>query len=82
MLRGLVLAAILAAPALPATKLLVTVIEQKSGKPVTDLKAEDFTVRDGRTQRRVEAAEFSQRTMDVMLLLDTSMHREDSNRLI
>ncbi|HOQ46290.1 MAG TPA: VWA domain-containing protein [Bryobacteraceae bacterium] len=73
MLRGLVLAAILAAPALPATKLLVTVIEQKSGKPVTDLKAEDFTVRDGRTQRRVEAAEFSQRTMDVMLLLDTSL---------
>ncbi len=73
MLRWLALAAILALPARPATKLLVTVIEQKSGKPVTDLKAGDFSVLDDRTPRRVEAAEFSQGMMDLMLLLDTSL---------
>ncbi len=73
MLRWLALAAILALPARPATKLLVTVVEQKSGKPVTDLKAEDFKVLDDRTPRRVEAAGFSQGQMDVMLLLDTSL---------
>lgn len=73
MRRWLALFALLAAPARPATKLLVTVVEQKSGKPVTDLKAADFTVLDDRTPRRVEAAEFSQGLMDVMLLLDTSL---------
>lgn len=73
MLRWLALAAVLALPARPATKLLVTVVEQKSGKPVSDLKAEDFKVLDDRTPRRVEAAEFSQGQMDVMLLLDTSL---------
>ena len=67
------LLALLAVPARPATKLLVTVVEQKSGKPVTDLKAADFTVLDDRTPRRVEAAEFSAGLMDVMLLLDTSL---------
>jgi VWFA-related protein len=69
----LLLLALLAVPARPATKLLVTVIEQKSGKPVTDLKAGDFTVLDDRTPRQVEAAEFSEGLMDVMLLLDTSL---------
>ena len=67
------LLAVLAAPARPATKLLVTVIEQKSGKPVTGLKAADFTVLDDRTPRSVEAVEFSAGLMDVMLLLDTSL---------
>ncbi|MGA2324825.1 MAG: VWA domain-containing protein [Bryobacteraceae bacterium] len=67
------LLALLAVPARPATKLLVTVVEQKSGRPVTDLKAADFTVLDDRTPRRVEAAEFSAGLMDVMLLLDTSL---------
>jgi VWFA-related protein len=67
------LLAVLAALARPATKLLVTVVEQKSGKPVTGLKAADFTVLDDRTPRQVEAAEFSQGLMDVMLLLDTSL---------
>lgn len=73
MLRRLALLALLASSAFPATKLLVTVIEQKSGKPVTDLKAADFTVSDDRTPQRVETAEFSLGLMDVMLLLDTSL---------
>ncbi len=60
-------------PAFPSSKLLVTVIEQKSGKPLEDLKAADFTVLDDRTPRQVEAAELSHSLMDVMLLLDTSL---------
>jgi VWFA-related protein len=74
MLRWLPLLLLL--PALPvraSTKLLVTVVEQKSGRPVTDLGAADFVVLDDRTPRRVEAAEFSRGVVDVMLLLDTSL---------
>lgn len=60
-------------PALAATKMLVTVIEQRSGRPVTNLKAADFTVTEDRTPRRVEAVEFQSGLIDVMLLLDTSL---------
>jgi VWFA-related protein len=56
-----------------ATKLLVTVVERKSGKPVTDLTAQYFTVEDRGSPRRVESVEFSTGLMDVMLLLDTSL---------
>jgi VWFA-related protein len=55
-----------------ATRLLVTVVEQRSGKPVTGLKAEDFTVLDDNKPRAVESAEPSPGPMDVMLLLDAS----------
>jgi hypothetical protein len=72
MLRVL-LALILVAPAFGTTKLLVTVIEQKSGKPLSGLKAADFAVFDDRTPRQVEGAEVSHSLMDVMLLLDTSL---------
>ncbi len=72
MLRFLLALALLA-PAFGSTKLLVTVIEQKSGKPLTDLKVADFSVFDDRTPRQVEAAEVSHSLMDVMLLLDTSL---------
>jgi VWFA-related protein len=64
---------LLALPGWAATKVLVTVVEQKTGKPVTGLKAGDFTVLDDRAPRRVEAAEFSSGMVDVMLLLDTSL---------
>ncbi len=64
---------LLAWPGWAATKVLVTVVEQKTGKPVAGLKAGDFTVLDDRTPRRVEAAEFSSGLVDVMLLLDTSL---------
>jgi VWFA-related protein len=72
MIRWLLLVS-LAVPAFGSSKLLVTVIEQKSGKPLPDLKAADFTVLDDRTPRQVEAAEVSQSLLDVMLLLDTSL---------
>lgn len=56
-----------------ATKVLVTVIEQKSGNPVTGLQTADFAVFDDKTPRSVESAEFSRDTLDIMLLLDTSL---------
>ena len=56
-----------------ATRLMVTVTEAKTGKPVTGLKAEDFNVLDDKTPRRVEGAEFVTPTIDLMLLLDTSL---------
>jgi VWFA-related protein len=71
---ALAAAALLAAsPALAATKILVTVVEQRSGAVVADLKAADFTVTDDRTARRVEGAEYAAAPVDVMLLLDTSL---------
>jgi VWFA-related protein len=72
MLRWILLVALPAIPLLGATKLVVTVIEQKSGKPVTDLKAGEFTVLDDRTPCAVEDARFTPSAIDVMLLLDSS----------
>ena len=59
-----------------ATKVLVTVVEQKSGNPVLGLKAADFTVLEDKRPRQVEAAEYSKDILDVMLLLDSSLGGE------
>ena len=56
-----------------ATRVVVTVVEPKSGQPVAGLKAADFAMFDDKKSLRVEDAEFSQATIDVMLLLDTSL---------
>ncbi len=72
-LVALLLASSIASPCAAATKLLVTVVERKSGKPVTGLAARDFIVEDDRSLRQVESAEYSAGQMDVMLLLDTSL---------
>jgi Mg-chelatase subunit ChlD len=53
--------------------LLVTVIEQKTAQPVTDLKASDFSVLDGDRPRAVEGAEYASSPIDVMLLVDGSL---------
>jgi VWFA-related protein len=60
-------------PLFASTKVLVTVVEQKSGRPVTGLKAEDFAVLDDKTPRQVESAEYTTAVLDVVLLLDTSL---------
>ncbi len=65
--------ALLVQPLRASTKVLVTVVEQKSGRPVTGLKAEDFTVLDDKTPRQVESAEYTNAVLDVVLLLDTSL---------
>ena len=69
----LIVALLAAMPAAGVTKLLVTVIEKKSGAPVTDLQTGDFTVSADKVRRRVEACEFSRGVVDVMLLLDSSL---------
>jgi VWFA-related protein len=56
-----------------ATKLLVTVIDPKSGGAVSGLEAADFAVFDGKIPRPVQAAEFTRDTLDIMLLVDTSL---------
>lgn len=76
MRRLLVALALAASVGMPATKVIVTVTEQKTGLPVKDLKAEDFTVLDDKTPRRVEAAEFSAGPMDIALLVDSSLMGE------
>jgi VWFA-related protein len=67
------LGALLLQPVRASTKVLVTVVEQKSGRPVTGLKAEYFTVLDDKTPRQVESAEYTNAVLDVVLLLDTSL---------
>jgi VWFA-related protein len=62
-----------ALPLFAANRLSVTVIDAKSGRPVTDLKAEDFTVFEDKLPRKVEAAEYTSDIVDVMFLLDTSL---------
>src|SRR5690242_1979375 len=73
-MRRAAIAFLAAALALPgATRVLVTVVEQKSGQPVAGLKAQDFTLLDDKSPRPVEKAEFTRDTLDIMLLLDTSL---------
>lgn len=64
---------LLAACAYGQTKLLVTVVEPKSGKPVTRLKAADFAVFDDKSPISVREATAGAGDLDIMLLLDTSL---------
>ena len=73
-MRQLAAAALLSAWTLcEATKVAVTVVEQRSGAPVTNFEAKDFAVFDDRTPRTVEDVTFTSETLDLMLLLDTSL---------
>ena len=62
-----------AIPAAAATKVLVTVIDRRSGEPVTDLQAADFKVTAAKVVKQVEGCEFTSDIVDVMLLLDSSL---------
>ena len=55
------------------TKLLVTVVDRKTGLEIPNLTAANFSVFDDRTPRTVQAAEYGKVTLDVMLLFDTSL---------
>src|SRR5262249_7904912 len=55
------------------TRLVVTVIDRRTGEPITNLKASNFSVTDDRTPRQVQSADYGRTTVDVMLLFDTSL---------
>jgi VWFA-related protein len=55
------------------TRLLVEVIDRKTGAAISNLKAGNFTVLDDKTPRRVQAAAYGTTKLDVMLLVDTSL---------
>ena len=57
----------------PAIRIVVTVVEQKTGRPVTDLKASDFVLWEDKTARPVQAAEFASKPVDVLLMIDTGL---------
>ncbi|HYM11612.1 MAG TPA: VWA domain-containing protein [Bryobacterales bacterium] len=71
--RALLLALALAGGLGAQARLLVEVIDRKTGVAITNLKAADFNVLDDKTPRRVQAAAYGATKLDVMLLVDTSL---------
>lgn len=53
--------------------LFVTVFNEKTGEPITDLTAANFVVTDDNTKLAVQSAEYETSTLDIMLLVDTSL---------
>jgi VWFA-related protein len=53
--------------------MLVTVVDQRTGRPVEGLRASDFTVLEDNRPRAVEAVETPTGLLDIMLLLDASL---------
>lgn len=60
-------------PCLAATKLLVTVVDEKTMQPVTDLKPSDLEVSDQKRIRTVERVEKVSGLLDIALLVDASL---------
>ena len=71
-----VVALLISASAFPApaqeVKLVVTVIDEKTGRPIDNLQASNFSVMDDKTPLRVASAQYQKHLLDVMVLLDTS----------
>ena len=53
-------------------KLIVTVIDEKTGRPIENLQVSNFSVMDDKTPLRVVSAQYQKHLLDVMVLLDTS----------
>jgi hypothetical protein len=53
--------------------LLVRVFNEKTGEPLTNLTAANFVVADDKTPLTVESAAYKTSTLDIMLLVDTSL---------
>jgi len=53
-------------------KVLVTVVDEKTGRPIENLQASNFLVVDDKTPLRVVSATYQEHLLDVMVLLDTS----------
>jgi hypothetical protein len=67
------LACLIAPGAAQTLKLHVTVFDEKTGEPATNLQAANFAVMDGRTPLKVESAAYQAGSLDIMLLVDTSL---------
>jgi hypothetical protein len=59
-------------PAQQAT-LRVSVFNERTGEPLTNLTASNFVVTDDKTRLTVESAQYKTSTLDIMLLVDTSL---------
>ncbi|MCB9383000.1 MAG: VWA domain-containing protein [Bryobacterales bacterium] len=72
--RQLLAFALLALPSFAQqARLSVSAFDEKTGEPIANLTAANFLVRDGDTQLRVDAVEHSEKVLDLMLVVDTSM---------
>ena len=78
----LVFSALCALGSAQESRLAVIAFDEKSGEPILNLTAANFSVRDGDTQLRVDAAEYLQKPLDVMLVVDTSMIGEAVRPLV
>jgi Mg-chelatase subunit ChlD len=65
--------ALLTLPAAAQLRLLVTAVEQKTGRPIGGLSAADFVFTDGRDARPALEAKAVSGEIDVMLLVDSSL---------
>ena len=83
MRRLIVLAMLLALalPAVAATTLLVTVIDRKTGLPLTDLTARDFSVKVDGKSLPIASCDYTPETIDVVLMLDSSLLGEQISSL-
>jgi len=72
-MKRLLIALLCSVPAWASMRVIVTVVEQKTGRPVEDLKLEDFLFLENNVSRKIEAAEFARKPVDIMLLVDTSL---------
>ena len=67
---------LISAAAFPAlaqqVKLVVTVIDEKTGRPIENLQASNFSVIDDKAPLRVVSTQYQKHLLDVMVLLDTS----------
>ena len=62
-----------AVPALAQTRILMSAVELKTGKPVHDLQASEIVITDEKEKRAVTELTTPKKTVDVMLLLDTGL---------
>jgi hypothetical protein len=71
----------LALPAVAATTLLVTVVDRKTGLPLTDLKAGDFSVKVDGKSLPIASCEYIPESIDIVLMLDSSLLGEQISSL-
>jgi hypothetical protein len=74
MISALLLLSLLApqAPALPGQLIISLVVTDKKGNPITDMKAEEFEIKEGGKVRPAVKAELDHRPLTAAIILDSS----------